>query len=310
MKNYLNRFICCVALLTGVVSLPFFGYAQQDEPKRVAVVVVAKEISPTKEFVQLPATNLPIVVGHISKPKTYRARTVVSAAVKKPAVSRPIVKEAVVTKTKSAPIATTKPTVKLAPAKVEVVKKPTSVAVVSKKSTPVVVSKVTKEAVVAKAKPAPLVTVKPVVKSAPTPKVEMVKKATAPVVAKTNPPVVASNKVEQVIVTKKDVVVLPPAVVAENNPSVKTTNTLTTVPQASVTKDDKKVIDEFSNEVTVANDLEVSQVSHSAKVNALNYIWIGFFLMLAGFVLGLLFGKPAFLVSVAGVVFIVLGFMV
>ncbi len=343
MKNYLNRFICCVALLTGVVSLPFTGYAQQDEPKRVSVVVVAKEISSTRDFVQIPATNLPIVVGRINKSKTYRARPVVSAAAKKPAISRPtvkepplanrpsnnvvvskkniparpIVKEAIVAKAK--PVATTKPPVKLAPAKVEVVKNSTSVAVVSKKSTPVVVNKVIKEAVVAKAKPAPLVvTAKPVVKPAPTPKVEAVKKTTTPAIVKTTPPVVASKKVEEVVVTKKDVVVLPPAKsavtppaeVAKNNPSsVKTTNTSATVPQVNVTKEDKKVVDEFSTDVKMANDLEGSQVSHSAKVNALNYMWIGFFLMLAGFVLGLLFGKPAFLVSVAGLVFIVLGFM-
>lgn len=245
-------------MLTGVVSLPFFGYTQQDEPKRVAVLVVVREIPAAKEFVQLPATNLPIVVDEINKPKTYSAGTVFSAALKKP-VSRPIVKETVAVKAKSETLAP----------------------------------------------------VKRVVKSAPTSKMDMVKKASTPVIEKTNLPLVASTMVEQVVVKKKKVLVLPPAEVAKNNSSpVKTRNIFKSVPQASVTKDDKKVIDEFSNEVTMANDLDGSQVSDIARVNALNYMWIGFFLILAGLVLGLLFGKPAFLVSVAGVVFIVLGFMV
>lgn len=55
---------------------------------------------------------------------------------------------------------------------------------------------------------------------------------------------------------------------------------------------------------------DLGQVKYSAKVNSSSYLWIGSFLVLAGLVLGLLFGKPAILVSLAGVVFIALGFFI
>lgn len=46
------------------------------------------------------------------------------------------------------------------------------------------------------------------------------------------------------------------------------------------------------------------------KQNTLSYVWIGSILVIAGLVLGLLFGRAAFLLSLVGVIFIILGVVV
>lgn len=58
---------------------------------------------------------------------------------------------------------------------------------------------------------------------------------------------------------------------------------------------------------TIAQDNDKKEATRAITFS---YIWIGIFLVIAGVVLGLLFGRPAFLVSFVGVVFIALGLMI
>lgn len=51
-------------------------------------------------------------------------------------------------------------------------------------------------------------------------------------------------------------------------------------------------------------------IENSPKANKISYMWIGFVLVLAGVVLGLVFGRTAFMVSVVGFVFLIIGFYI
>ncbi|HEY1025026.1 MAG TPA: hypothetical protein VGE26_07675 [Sphingobacteriaceae bacterium] len=51
-------------------------------------------------------------------------------------------------------------------------------------------------------------------------------------------------------------------------------------------------------------------IENSPKANKISYMWIGFVLLLAGVVLGLVFGRTAFMISAVGVVFLIIGFMI
>lgn len=71
-----------------------------------------------------------------------------------------------------------------------------------------------------------------------------------------------------------------------------------------------QVRDDTSTIVKTKNDnKETVKFIQNTKANSFSYIWIGIFLVIAGVVLGLLFGKPAFLISFVGAVFIVLGLL-
>ena len=56
-----------------------------------------------------------------------------------------------------------------------------------------------------------------------------------------------------------------------------------------------------------ADNNRTLQNSNSDKANTISYVWIGVILLIAGIILGLLFGRAAFLVSFVGVIFILLG---
>lgn len=293
LNNKLNIPVSYIFFFTGMMLLPFFGFSQQEEPKRVSVVVVASEIAGSKEIVQLPATNLPLTISRRYKRNIPTKRT--SRETSNNSTARPSIKEVAMVKTQpkvtipQKPKAVVKATVVAAETKVK------SQAFAAKKSTNIITQ--------------------------PTP----VSKATS--VAKT--PVFSNNakdKTQEVIaksaadvgskpasLSKSKVVVTAPVLSKEQSNSQSTSeanaNPATPVKRNEVESD--KVADEYVAERMITEELnQEAQAKYSAKVNAVSYIWIGAFLILAGVVLGLLFGKPAFLVSLAGVVFVILSFLV
>jgi hypothetical protein len=60
----------------------------------------------------------------------------------------------------------------------------------------------------------------------------------------------------------------------------------------------------------VLTEPKVTAAPQIAETSAFSYIWIGVFLFVAGILLGLLFGRPALLVSFVGMVFVAIGFLV
>ena len=234
--------------------LPVFCDAQQDEPNRVSVLVVARELGRTVEIIQLPATNLPLMAR--VRPQKFRSTSAVinntayssafGATVKAPTV--PNVKVKSTNKTKVATASKTAPTKQTTVSRSSV-----DNATIGQNNKAIAVS--------------------------------------------SESDAVSSNKLaKKKVVTKENVVVLPPA---ENKLIQKP-------PTDVVVKNNIEKVQKPVEEVLSAEQL---QAAYAAKVNAVNYIWIGFFLMLAGVVLGLLFGKPAFLVSFAGLVFLIIGLL-
>ncbi|MDQ8004459.1 MAG: hypothetical protein REI64_06625 [Pedobacter sp.] len=243
MTDNRNSFFYGVILFTGLLLLSLSGYSQQEEPKRVTVVVTAKEIAPQKEIIQVPADNLPKVV------------------------SKPAAKQ----KTKATEI--------------------------SEKSTIVKQRIKPTEKIVAETPKTTLRT---------KPKVE----ATKNIPVQKNKPVeetkIAQNKPVGVKETQK-----PAQQPIEDKKEIEKAKEETKLPDVNVTKTVTQVGDETITTIKAESDnKEVAKITHSSKVNSFSYIWIGAFLIVAGLVLGLLFGKPAFLISFVGVVFIVLGIVI
>ncbi len=236
----------------GMAFLPIFCDAQQDEPNRVSVLVVARELGRTVEIIQLPATNLPLMAR--TKPQKFRSTSTFTNNVEYSSASGATVKEPTV------------PNVKIKPSN------KANVATLSKtettNQTKIFGTSVDNPAIGQNNRP-----------------IEVALKSAA----------ITTNKLaKKKVVTKENVVVLPPA---ENKLVQKPTTNV-------VVKNNIEKVQKPVEEVLSAEQL---QAAYAAKVNAVNYIWIGFFLMLAGVVLGLLFGKPAFLVSFAGLIFVILG---
>mgnify|MGYP003582988841 CR=1 FL=1 len=202
---------------------PIVVFSQEEQPKRVTVVVTAKEIPSQKEVVQIPADNVPKNVKESSS-RTTKNKLEAKAA-----------KE--VTRTSADK---TKPVTSLPKAP----KKPPV-----KRPMPII-----KEEITTNHKPKEE---KPVENSA----------------RKEN------GKVEKNTVDTSHTVA---KVIHKNKTSLKPANA--------------KAVDET--------------LSVNSKKSAFSYIWIGTFLVIAGIVLGLLFGRPAFLVSFVGIVFIILGIII
>lgn len=236
----------------GMLMLPFLGFSQQEQPKRVTVVVTAKEIAPQKEVVQLPADNVPASVN--SKPKatlnkktTYTTtKTIVPAKVQPEKTVAPSTKVASTPKTKSNVVA--------------------------------------KENTIAKTRAKPNSTPKPI--TPPTIKKEEV-------IAKTKPAV----KVEKEQIKPEKEIAAPAPITRAALPSNNKLET-TTAPSK-----EEAIVKTESNKNN-------PQLSPDGQTNSTSYIWIGVFLIIAGVVLGLLFGKPAFLISFVGVVFVALGVII
>lgn len=246
MTDNRNSFFYGVMLFAGLLLLSFSGFSQQqEEPKRVTVLVTAKEIAPQKEIVQLPADNMPKAV---SKPITKQ----------KIKVAEPITEKNTAVKHRI------RPTEKIVT------------------ETPKTASRT-----------------KPVVEK---PKVEAPKNIS---VQKSKP------AVETKIAQNKPTIAKEQQKPFQDKADTKKAKEETKIPDVNVTKTVTQVGDETITTIKAESDSkEVAKITHSSKVNSFSYIWIGAFLIVAGLVLGLLFGKPAFLISFVGVVFIVLGIVI
>ena len=212
--------------------LPVFAYAQQQEPKRIKVVVVAREIARPEQIIQLPATNVPIESSrktNVYKKIRRTANPLTKATFTKP----PRLVEIPIEKSK------------------KIVWKAVAIKEKAKNPAPLQRTEITKSGVVT--------------------------------VGKENQPAKAVN-----------VKTIAPE---------KATQTIT---QNAVQP--KKTL--VAGDTTQVKAKDVTETKRGIAPNALSYIWIGVFLVIAGLVLGLLFGKPAFLVSFAGLVFLILGFLI
>lgn len=257
MSNNLNKPFYFAFLLLGLLMFPFLGFSQQEQPKRVSVVVTAKEITTQKEVVQLPADNVPTTVN--SKKKTTFS--------KKPATYT-------ATKTK-----TTVPT-KVEPEKT-VVASPKVTSTAKPKNNTVVKENTTAKTTAKPSSPTPKAATPPPVK-----KEEVIAKAK---------PVIKVEK--EPVKPEKEIAAPAPITRATASPSNHKVET-TTAPSK-----EEAIVNTESSKNT-------PQLSPDGQTNATSYIWIGIFLIIAGVVLGLLFGKPAFLISFVGVVFVALGIII
>lgn len=254
LSNNLNKSFHYAFLLFGLLMLPFLGFSQEEQPKRVTVVVTAKEITPQK-VVQLPADNVPTIVS--SKPKiAIKKKTPIYTATKPKA---------------TLPTATAKKVTESSP----------KVASVSASKNKAVV----KENAVAKATPKPKNTTPPPAIAPPVKKEE--------VITKTKPAPQPQKNL------KEADIIAPPA-------PITTANT----PQKDDKVEEPEKINDNNASVKADYARDTPQLSPDGQTNTISYIWIGVFLIIAGVVLGLLFGKPAFLISFVGVVFVALGMII
>jgi len=84
--------------------------------------------------------------------------------------------------------------------------------------------------------------------------------------------------------------------------------------KASKTPNVKSTEEQLRNDTSTTiksknDNKETAKFVQNTKTSSFSYIWIGILLVIAGVVLGLLFGKPAFLISFVGAVFIALGLL-
>ena len=235
--NNLNSRSCSAILLWALLLFPFLGFSQQEQPKRVAIVVSVKEISAQKEIVQIPADNAPKAVSKASTPVSTRKST----APKKENTSTPAKAPAVVRKE------TVSPTNNIAKSNANT--KPS-----------------------AKTNAKPVATPKP--QATTTPKIAQSK----PVVKETEKPIEAK-----------------PAIAAEASDENITEQPKTAQVDTSATKINEELAEERYN---------------AKSTSSFSYVWIGIFLTIAGVVLGLLFGRPAFLISFVGIVFVIIGLII
>lgn len=182
-SNPISRLI----LFCGLILIPNLGFSQQEQPKRVTVVVIAKEIIPEKEIIQIPADNFP---------KATNSSVHVNGERK--------IKRSALAKT---------------PIKERSVKKASNLNTVSKTEVSSNTSKTSAQ---------------------------------------------INDKRNSIIKSKSS---------------------------------------QTADSTAIRNNIKAGSFSYV-------YIWIGAFFVIAGVVLGLLFGKPAFLISFAGLVFIVLGVII
>ncbi|RZL20408.1 MAG: hypothetical protein EOO96_25145 [Pedobacter sp.] len=243
MGKNLNKPSYYATLFLGLLLSPFLSFSQQDEPKRVSVIVSAKEIAPEKEIVQIPADNTPKVVGKsFTKAVAKNPQTVVK-------------KNTILVKTATAK---EKPTVK-----------------------PIIAAN--------KKPPVANTVIAPVKNKAASPKIKIEEVA---------------NKKPAEKETVRKTTSIQKSVAA--TPKTETKTLATKSDEVSVQTNDKTITTAKANN----ENNELLENATTSKANSFSYIWIGIFLMVAGVVLGLLFGKPAFLISFVGIVFITLGLII
>jgi hypothetical protein len=236
LKRALHRVGVYFYLFLGIVS-PINAFSRQDEPKRVTVVVKAKEINTAKQLLQVPADNLP--------------KTIHGPAVKK--IGLPV--EKVIAKT----------------------------SVSTDRSTDI-------------EKPGE----KPVKKG----ERPMRQHAAAKnVLTDSKTTVTGDNSANQQFNSSTNT--------AANPVKPNSSDSISPADDISISKTVQQVGEKTITTIKAKKDnKELATFTHSSKVNSISYIWIGCFLIIAGIVLGLLFGKPAFLISFVGVVFITLGLVI
>jgi hypothetical protein len=247
LSNNLHILKLRILLLAGGILVPFFSFCQQEETtKRVSIVVSVKELTPTKEIIQLPANNTPILISKANVTHYKRQAKPIKPTVK-PIKERNLIKEIV------------------APSHSEIA------------------TKTNKEA-----------------------KRPETDKPALPVPIKEEKKQTAANKPQIPIHTAPsqpsedlDLATVKPNIPPQEARQEKRSSDIqakaevhTEVPTSIKTENERK---------------EKSQTVDVERQNSISYIWIGAFLILAGIVLGLLFGRPAFLVSFVGIIFIALG---
>ncbi|HEY0055339.1 MAG TPA: hypothetical protein VGB63_08290 [Pedobacter sp.] len=94
---------------------------------------------------------------------------------------------------------------------------------------------------------------------------------------------------------------------AQSAPS-KTITKSTTDKPASVEADNHE--EETLQPVPINDDEEVEQTEPGNFKTSRAYLWVGFMLIVIGAILGILFGKTALLVSIAGMVFVIIGYTI
>ncbi|WP_199118102.1 hypothetical protein [Pedobacter sp. ASV28] len=245
MSNNLHILKLRILLLAGGILVPFFSFCQQEETtNRVSIVVSVKELTPTKEIIQLPANNTPILISKANVPH-YKRQAKPTKPTVKPIKERNLIKEIV------------------APSHSEIAAKANKEPNRPKTDKPVL--------------PAPIKAEK---------KQIAINKPQAPTHT------VPSQPSEDLATAKPNI--RPQETKQEKRPSQvqEKTEVHTEVPSSIKAENERK---------------EKSQTIDVERQNSISYIWIGAFLILAGIVLGLLFGRPAFLVSFVGIIFIALG---
>lgn len=244
-------------VILGSLILPKFAFAQSElQTLRVEVIVKAKEIQMQKDFVQIPADNLPQKISGKKKIIKPVSKHLLSSNTPKP--ERNIVNNL-------------KP--KLAAPKQEVkisgnTNKSTQVVALEKKKT---VSKQQQNVIATETKK-------------PTPSTAKSSDATT-----TTQNVVASE----------------------------TTDENTSSASASSNELSNSVLDgqhdqslQSSNQDLRDSATDSALDNQIQKNNQSTYFWIGIFLIVTGIVFGLLFGKIAFLISLAGLIFIIIGVLI
>ena len=69
-----------------------------------------------------------------------------------------------------------------------------------------------------------------------------------------------------------------------------------------------KDLEEEISQAQIIDDTTVSQTSNSKASKT--YLWVGIVLVVVGIILGILFGKTALLVSIAGLIFVIIGYTI
>jgi hypothetical protein len=214
-----------------------FVFSQEEAPKRITIVVTAKEISSDRQLVQVPADNLP---------KTISKATIRKSA--KPAENTFSDTHAVDTKAITATVKNEKKPVKTNVREQE----------------------------------------KPVATKAP--------------IAETKTTAPTDNSANQQFSAASN---------QATGSNTKTSDSISPADDISISKTVQQIGEKTITTIKARKDnKELATFTHSSKVNSISYIWIGCFLIIAGVVLGLLFGRPAFLISFVGIVFITLGLVI
>lgn len=104
-----------------------------------------------------------------------------------------------------------------------------------------------------------------------------------------------------------------PTSLAKLNPDIQQKEDLKKAIPNQIQKEEKPRV-ESKRKVDIVGNANLAhnnaQIIETDKPNITSYVWIGIILIVLGIVLGMLFGRTAFLLSFIGVVFILLGIFI